>query len=145
MLLLHYARCTSVIACAPSNLVNSVNVHVLSSSFLSWFLSFFSFTPPCFVLYFLPFVLVIHCWERCHFGQGEIVTGQWWLLQWLVRYQRYTRYAMLLGECVSWSVCVISTYGSTWSVRFIRMKLIHILILHIRINLIRMVYRFWIF
>ena len=39
--------------------------------------------------------------------------------------------------CVSWSVCVISTYGSTWSVRSIRIKLIRKLKLHIRIKLIR--------
>jgi len=38
---------------------------------------------------------------------------------------------------VSWSVCAISTYRSSWSVRFIRINLIHMLKLHICMNLIR--------
>ena len=70
-------------------------------------------------------------WVRRCLGGGESVTGGWWLLRWLVRRQRYTRYASCVAGWVSWFICVISTYGSSWSVWFIR------------INLIRMVFRFW--
>ena len=39
-----------------------------------------------FILSFLPFILIFHCWERCCFGRGESVTEvrRWWLLWWLV-------------------------------------------------------------
>ena len=79
----------------PAIVSNSVNASTPSSSFLSCCLSFFSFTV-CFLL----LVLVFHCWERCRFGGGESVMGQWWLLRWLVRRRRYTGYALLLGEWV---------------------------------------------
>ena len=135
----------------PTILYNSVNASAFF--FLFKLVSvFFSCMPPCFFLRFLLLVLVFHCWESCRLGRGESVMGRWWLLRWLVHHQRYTRYAML-GECVSWSICVIWTYRSTSSVRFIRMNLIRMLILHIRIKLIHInhtdqldkFYRFWFF
>jgi len=91
-----------------------------SSSFLSCFFCCFLLRVYCFVLPFLPFVLVFHCWERWRFNGGESVIGQW-LLRLLVRFRRrYTRYAF-----VGWVVIrkQISTYELSWSVS---MKFIHI-------------------